>query len=354
MEPTTGVLTQILRVFIDTLDLGIGNLRPTAMNLFVLIGTIELALAGMFWALSGAPAAVAFLKKIFLFSVVYWGVTTYQETIGWITEGFQHAGIVAAGGFQIDAMENPSLIIDIGWASVYPLFQLAQKMSDDWEFFDAIFTTLSGIIVIISYYVLALQVLLVRIEFALVATVGFILLPFAAFSKTAFLAERAIGAIIQFGVRLMALSLVIGLAYPILAQIKLPEDPGWDPILFLMGTSIVVAAIAWHAPGVVAGLFAGAPSLTTNTLGSAPQAVQSGGGRALATGAAVAAGMVAAPGAFAAATQSTRNAVDGFKSAFTRGGDGSPSSSGAETPPAAPVVVTDDMRSRLASSNDGK
>lgn len=76
-----------------------------------------------------------------------------------------------------------------------------------------------------AYFVLALQIFLTRIEFALISTLGLFLISFGVFKYTAFMAEKVFGAIISFGVKFMVLSFIVSVGLPLMETLSLPEDP---------------------------------------------------------------------------------------------------------------------------------
>ena len=77
---------------------------------------------------------------------------------------------------------------------------------------------LAWLIVLLAFFILAVQLFIAIIEFKLTALAGFILVPFALFGQTAFLAERVLGNVISSGIKLMVLAIVVGIGSAILAS----------------------------------------------------------------------------------------------------------------------------------------
>ena len=107
---------------------------------------------------------------------------------------------------------------------------------------------------------LAIQVFITYLEFYLVAALSLVLVPFGVFKHTAFMAERAFGSVVSFGVKLMVLSFIIAAAGPVLTQITLPAEPTWQQAYMVLLASMAIAFLAWHAPGIAAGMVSGGPS----------------------------------------------------------------------------------------------
>ena len=59
--------------------------------------------------------------------------------------------------------------------------------------------------------ILAIQVFITLIEFKLVTLAGFVLLPFAFFARTAFMAERVLGHIVSSGIKVLVLAVITGI-----------------------------------------------------------------------------------------------------------------------------------------------
>jgi len=156
-------------------------------------------------------------------------------------------------------------------------YQLGSLFMYGWAF---IFT-------LVAFFMLAIQVFITYLEFYLVAALSLVLVPFGVFKHTAFIAERAFGSVVSFGVKLMVLSFIIAAAQPVLAGITVPAVPTLQQAYMVLLAALAIAFLAWHAPGIAAGMISGGPSLTA---GSAAGFVASSTLGALA-GAAVASSM---------------------------------------------------------------
>ena len=89
----------------------------------------------------------------------------------------------------------------------------------------------------------------------------------------------------------MVLAFIIAAVQPVLVQITLPAEPTWQQAYMVLLAALAIAFLAWHAPGIAAGLISGGPSLTA---GSAAGFVSSSVIGAFAGAAATAAGARAA------------------------------------------------------------
>src|SRR3546814_20824343 len=67
------------------------------------------------------------------------------------------------------------------------------------------------VIILIAFFILSVQLFVTLIEFKLVTMDGFVLLPFALFNKTAFLAEKVLGNVVASGIKVLVLAVIVGI-----------------------------------------------------------------------------------------------------------------------------------------------
>ena len=128
------------------------------------------------------------------------------------------------------------------------------------------------------------------------------LIPFALWNKTSFLAEKVLGNVIASGIKLMVLAIIVGIGSTIFSSITSTFQP--DEVTLEQAASVILGSLSLLAlglfgPGIATGLVSGAPQL--------------GAGAAIGTAAGVAAGTVAggtlAKAGIGAAAGGTRSAV---------------------------------------------
>jgi len=112
--------------------------------------------------------------------------------------------------------------------------------------------------------VLAIMLFLAVIEFKLTTLKGFILVPFALWRGTSFIAEPVLGQVITSGVRILVFAVVTGIGTQIFSQI-LPSNPtaelSLQDALTVLLASMTVGGLAFYAPKIAAGIVSGAPQL---------------------------------------------------------------------------------------------
>jgi len=186
---------------------------------------------------------------------------------------------------------------------------------------------LAWLIVVLCFFVLAIQLFITLIEFKLTTLAGFVLVPFALWNKTSFLAEKVLGNVVASGVKVLVLAVIVGIGSGLFTQFQVhPDEPSLDHALVIMLASLTLLALGIFGPGIATGLVSGAPQLGAGAMagaaiGAAGTAVAVGAA-ATGVGGAVAAGARMAPAAAklaGAGARAATSAAGSAKSAFQAG-----------------------------------
>ncbi|MBF0587331.1 P-type conjugative transfer protein TrbL [Prosthecochloris sp. N3] len=290
MEP--GILTNTLREFLDAFSYAWSNLQPSINWLIGVLLSIEILLLGLWWALSGGEQLANILKKILFLGFWLWLVQSFPELADKFVRSLIKAGEIAGGGHTPNLF-NPSQIVFYGVQATKPMVIAINESG--WNFANGITFGFLWLLAMLAYIIMAWQIFFSVLEFNLLVGVVGILLPFGFLKSTRFLAEKAIGAVISSGIKLMVLAFVLSVSETVLIDLKLGEGvPSLAEALTVVMVAGGIAFLAWNAPNVASGLLSGSPSLSAQT------AVQTAG-TAAAIGAAGASGVMAATRAAASA-----------------------------------------------------
>lgn len=306
MTPDPGILTQLMQSFGDAFTSGVGFISGDAKWLLGTLMLIDLLLA-ILLNLSDGDHMKTLISKTLKYGLFIWVVADYRSFTNIILNSFEMVGLKAGGGAVSNAMLNdPSEIAGYGIWVTEPIFDYIDNLGtiDTLKNLHKImFTGFTGLIIMLCFFVIGIQIFITYLEFYVVATLALILIPFGVNKHTAFLGEKAIGAVLSFGIKLMVLAFIAAVAIPLVKEWSLPVDPTNKQIFCLLLGSLALAFLSWHAPGVASGLLSGHPTLTGG----------SAAGFALAGGAAtVGAGMVggyAARGVMNLGSRATRAAA---------------------------------------------
>ena len=186
----------------------------------------------------------------------------------------------------------------------------------------AVVLLIAWLIVIVSFFILSVQMFVTLIEFKLTTLAGFVLVPFALWGKTAFLAERVLGNVISSGIKVLVLAVIVGIGMGLFGEFTVPTGTELtvDHALATMLASLAMLGLGLFGPSIATGLVSGAPQLGA---GAATNTALAAGGLTVA-GATAAMGSVQLAGAVGAsalrgsavaaagAQRATRNATRAF------------------------------------------
>jgi type IV secretion system protein TrbL len=255
------VLTLTLNNFIAAFSGGYGRMSGAANGLLTILGGIDLVLLGFWWALGGGEQLVAVFKKLLYLGFWIWAVRSFPSLAKAFVESLVAAGTMAGGGGSTNILLDPSAIAARGLDATEPL---AKKINDlgALDIADMVVFGLCFLLIMICFFVMAINCFLAVLEYYLIVALVGIFLPFALFPSTKFLAEKALGAVVAAGVKLMTLSFVMAVVAPTLGNIKFAgSEIATNELFAMLLTAAGCAFLAWQAPRLAAGLMSGSPSL---------------------------------------------------------------------------------------------
>ena len=324
------VIDRFLNVFSTYIDSGFGLLHGEVAFLTATLVVIDVTLAGLYWALGHATGQGEDVMARLLRKVLYVGAFAYIiGNFNWLASivfrSFAGLGLTASGStLTMATFLQPGRLAKTGIDAAAPILQQISEMAGFPEVFiniaPIVVMFLAWLVVIISFFVLAVQLFVTLIEFKLTTLAGFVLVPFALWNKTAFLAEKVLGNVVSSGIKVLVLAVIVGIGTGLFAEFQVtPNEPSVDHALVVMLASLAMLALGIFGPGIATGLVSGAPQLGAGamagaTMGAAGTAVAVG---AVATGvgSAVVAGARMAPAAAKMAGSGARAATSTASSA---------------------------------------
>ena len=182
-------------------------------------------------------------------------------------------------------------------------------------------------LVILAFFVLAVQLFVTILEFKLTSLAGFVLVPFALWNRTSFLAERVLGHIVSSGIKVMVLAVIVGIGSGFFGQFTTAaqgQQPDIAQAMTLVLASLSLLGLGIFGPGIASGLVAGAPQLGAGA--AIGTAVGAAGATAMAGGAAFGAARALASGGLGAVRAGTAMGSAAW-AAYTLGQEAAGSSS---------------------------
>ena len=263
------VIDRFTQVFSRYIDSGFGLLAGDVAFLTTILVTLDIVLAGLFWALNGEDNVPAqLIKKVLYVGFFALLLNQFATLSDVIFRSFAGLGLKASATSLTAAdLMRPGFVAETGFTASRPLLDKAGELIGFTTFFENFVTIVvlmvAWLIVLLVFFVLAVQLFITILEFKLTTLAGFILVPFALFGRTAFLAERVLGGVITSGLKLMVLAIVVGIGSTVFGTIV---PAAGTAITLKHASSIILAAIAVvglaiFVPAIAAGLVTGAPQL---------------------------------------------------------------------------------------------
>jgi type IV secretion system protein TrbL len=264
------IIDQFMRTFTSYIDSGFGLLNGDVVGLSSVLIAIDITLAGLFWALDHEGDVLARLvKKTLYIGAFAYIVDSYPSLATVIFNSFSTLGLDATStGLTAADLLLPGRIAGTGFTAAWPLLQQAGSLIG----FTSVFTHLviivvlliAWFIVVISFFILAVQLFITVLEYKLTTLAGFVLVPFAFWNKTSFLAERVLGNVVSSGVKVMVLAVIIGIGdtlFSTFTSAASGQQPTIAGAMALVLAAIAMVGLGIFGPAIATGLVSGAPQL---------------------------------------------------------------------------------------------
>jgi len=331
------VIDRFLNTFSTYIDSGFGLLQGEVAFLTATLIVIDMTITGLYWAMShatgqGDDVIAKLLRKVLYVGAFAYIINNFNWLAGIVFRSFTGLGLTATGStLSMDEFLQPGRLAKTGIDAGMPILEQVSDLSGFPEVFvnvtPIMVMFLAWLVVIVTFFVLAIQLFITLIEFKLTTLAGFVLVPFALWNKTSFLAEKVLGNVVSSGVKVLVLAVIVGIGTGLFAEFQVhPTEPSIDHALVIMLASLALLALGIFGPGIATGLISGGPQLGAGAMagaavGAAGTAVAVGAA-ATGVGGAVAAGARMAPAAAKLAGSGARaatSAASGARSAFQAG-----------------------------------
>jgi len=301
------VIDRFMQDFIRYIDSGFGLLGPDVGFLTATLIGIDITLAGLFWASGGDDNVLGrFIKKILYIGAFAFILNSFSTLADIIFGSFAQAGLTAGGGTLSAAdLLKPGRLAGTGFSAAWPLLEQVSELTGFVSFFENFLTIVvllfAWAIVILTFFILAVQMFVTIIEFKLTSLAGFILVPFALWNRTSFLAERVLGNVVSSGVKVMVLAVIVGIGSNFFAGFTSAlqgQEPDIAQALSLMLASLTLFGLGIFGPSIASGLVSGAPQLgagaALGTVAGAAGVTMLAGGAAMGAARAIGGGALSA------------------------------------------------------------
>ncbi|WP_436595829.1 P-type conjugative transfer protein TrbL [Pseudomonas aeruginosa] len=310
----TGVIDNFLGVFTSYIDSGFGLLGGEVAFIATTLIVIDVTLAALFWSWGADDDIIARLVKKTLFVGAFaYIIGNWNNLARIVFESFAGLGLKASGtSFSAANLMRPGKVAQTGLDAGRPLLDSISDLMGYWSFFENFIQIaclmFAWALVLLAFFILAIQLFVTLIEFKLTTLAGFVLIPFGLFGKTAFMAERVLGNVVSSGIKVLVLAVIVGIGSTLFGQFTAGfggATPTIDDAMAIVLAALSLLGLGIFGPGIASGLVSGGPQL--------------GAGAAVGTGLAVGGAALVAGGAAGLAVKGGAAAMSGGAAAV-RGG----------------------------------
>lgn len=163
------------------------------------------------------------LRKVLYVGAFAYIIGNFNWLSGIVFRSFAGLGITATG--SAITMENflqPGRLAKTGIDAAAPILDQIGDMAGFPEVFanldPIVVLFIARLVVILCFFVLAVQLFITLIEFKLTTLAGFVLIPFALWNKTSFLAEKVLGNVVSSGIKVLVLAVIVGIGSGLFAE----------------------------------------------------------------------------------------------------------------------------------------
>lgn len=296
-----GVIDRFLEVFSLYIDSGFGLLGGEIAFLSATLVAIDMTLAGLLWATSSDDVLSKLLRKTLYVGAFAFIIGNFNWLAEIIFRSFAGLGLLASGSqLTQDQFLQPGRLAAIGIEAGRPLLEhigsltgITKTVSN----LDSIVVLfLAWLVVLVSFFILSVQLFVTLIEFKLTTLAGFVFVPFALWNKTSFLAEKVLGNVVSSGIKILVLAVIVGIGTDLFGEfLSAPDEPSIDHALATMLAALAMLGLGIFGPGIATGLVSGAPQLGAGAAAGAALGLagMTAGASALVTGAGSAASAAA-------------------------------------------------------------
>ena len=318
-------LNQLLDTFRNASVTGMVNLKPAALGLVTVLGILDVtAMWGLYFGEMRVREIMGKVIKIgfFVILILNWGpITTAVE------DTFVKVGQIASAH---QTATKPSSIMVEGTKKMYRLWNNAiydipmsdtAKSSDNIPYYDSngnlnkdatkmveadkkanaptnpfsglgesiaaipgrIIKIILALAIFIAFAFIALNVLLCFVEFYLTTALSIILLPFGVNSHTSFISQKALGAVVNFGVKLMIMIFLLGLMSTMISKMDAITNDDYGKLFEAVLQACMYAFLIWKLPSLISGMLSGTPSMGASAAGVVQSAATVAGAGAMTT-----------------------------------------------------------------------
>ena len=276
MDPAS--LNSFLDQFLALADSGFGLIQGDVTYVLNALIVISITLAGAQWALAGEAPMAPFFRKVLFVGFFAFLVNNWASLSTIIVRSGAQLGLNAGGnGMSMADLHNPGRVGQIGVELFGRTAAMAEGMNIFTDAFAMATVWVSAVLVMLGFFVLAMQLFVSLIAFKLGSLAAFVALPWGVFNGTSWVAERPLGWVAGCAIRLFVLAFIASIAITFVNTLPATFTLNAGGVLNIFLFGLTVLALAWFAPMLASEVVQGQPHL------SGSDAIRTGVGATFAT-----------------------------------------------------------------------
>ncbi|MBI1252964.1 MAG: P-type conjugative transfer protein TrbL [Hyphomonas sp.] len=259
----SSIINGFLDAFLGVLDSGFGFIAGDVAYVLNALIVISVTLAGVQWVLAQEAPLGPFFRKVLFVGFFAFLINNWNALAGAINGSGAMLGLKAGGSsLTLEDLHNPGRIAGIGTELFGRTAALGEGMNILTDFVTLSIILIAAIVVMLGFFVLALQLFTALIAFKLGTLAAFVALPWGVFSGTAWIAERPLGWVVGSAVRLFVLALIASVSIAFVDRLPpaLTLDAGGALNILLFG--LTVLSLTWFGPQLASEVVMGQPHLS--------------------------------------------------------------------------------------------
>jgi type IV secretion system protein TrbL len=263
------LLTDVLQAIENAALTGFGLIEADAESLALMIAKVS-GFAVLVSALI-APREFSVSQPVALIISLYvigFLMAYFQPITQSLLEMMERVGLAAGGDtVNLSSLKDVGAVAQGGWTGAGPLIH-ALKDKLGWDFYNYIhyifFYLVCITLILVIHIILAYRIFFLYLEYFVVSTVAYFLLPTAAWGRTAYLAERAIGYVVSVGISLLLMGFLYSLVHQYVASIEWDADMKLIDMVSATTATVVLVVAVILAGRAVRALQQGAPTMSAS------------------------------------------------------------------------------------------
>jgi type IV secretion system protein TrbL len=262
------LINDIIQKYVDAINHGFGLIRGDVRFVLNVLVVISIVWSAMLWMFSDDHVVAQFARKVIYVGIFVWIIENWQMLTDKLARSFTNLGLKAGGFSDANTYTSaPGDILYLCYDTIDPIVQQIVRLANTWTFYknfaQIIFLALAVAAVVVAFFVIVIQIAMALLTFKFGSLVSFVLVPFGVLTKTSFIAERPLGWVVGSGIRLMVLTVVLGVANNIFGTFA--PKPGATITIYEAFTvalaSLLLMMISIVATRLASDLAIGGPSL---------------------------------------------------------------------------------------------